>query len=94
MLCPGRRDYLADGVPGRSWLVAITPKGATISNHFSAANLRFPGDDTRLDLTDVFAFRSAEDPGKTVTLDSEPYASSGRKLEVTLLQLLPIESLL
>jgi cardiolipin synthase C len=36
----------------------------------------------------------AEDPGKTVTLDSEPYASSGRKLEVTLLQLLPIEGLL
>ena len=32
-----------------------------MSNHFSAANLRFPGDDTRLDLTDVFAFRSADD---------------------------------
>jgi uncharacterized protein DUF4331 len=39
-----------------------------MSNHFSAANLRFPGDDTRLDLTDVFAFRSAEDPGKTVLI--------------------------
>jgi hypothetical protein len=44
-----------------------------MSNHFSAANLRFPGDDTRLDLTDVFAFRSAEDPGKTVLIiDSNP----------------------
>jgi putative cardiolipin synthase len=36
----------------------------------------------------------AQDDGKSVTLDSEPYASSGRKLEVTLLQLLPIEGLL
>jgi hypothetical protein len=39
-----------------------------MSNHFSADNLRFPGDDTRLDLTDVFAFRSTEDPGKTVLI--------------------------
>ncbi len=36
----------------------------------------------------------AEVQGQPVTLDSEPYASGGRKLEVTLLQLLPIESLL
>jgi hypothetical protein len=36
-----------------------------MSNHFSAANLKFPGDDTRLDLTDVYAFRSEEDPGNT-----------------------------
>jgi putative cardiolipin synthase len=36
----------------------------------------------------------AQVQGQPVTLDSEPYASSGRKLEVTLLQLLPIESLL
>ncbi|HSE11947.1 MAG TPA: phospholipase D family protein [Rudaea sp.] len=36
----------------------------------------------------------AEDHGQAVSLDSEPYASSGRKLEVTLLQLLPIEGLL
>jgi non-heme chloroperoxidase len=36
-------------------------------------NLRFPGDDTRLDLTDVFAFRSTGDPGKTVLIiDSNP----------------------
>ena len=32
-----------------------------MSNHFSAANLRFPGDDRRLDLTDVFAFASSQD---------------------------------
>lgn len=44
-----------------------------MSNHFSADNLRFPGDDTRLDLTDVYAFRSSEDPGKTVLIiDSNP----------------------
>ena len=44
-----------------------------MSNHFSADNLKFPGDDTRLDLTDVFAFRSEEDPGKTMLIiDSNP----------------------
>jgi Domain of unknown function (DUF4331) len=44
-----------------------------MSNHFSADNLRYPGDDTRLDLTDVFAFKSEEDPGKTVLIiDSNP----------------------
>ena len=35
-----------------------------MSNHFSADNLMFPGDDTRLDLTDVYAFRSTEDPAR------------------------------
>src|SRR5438132_9743346 len=54
-------------------ILAITTKGATMSNHFSADNLRFPGDDTRLDLTDVFAFRSTENRGKTVLIiDSNP----------------------
>jgi uncharacterized protein DUF4331 len=44
-----------------------------MSNHFSADNLKYPGDDTRLDLTDVYAFRSEEDPGKTVLIiDSNP----------------------
>jgi hypothetical protein len=44
-----------------------------MSNHFSADNLKFPGDDRRLDLTDVFAFTSPEDPGKTVLIiDSNP----------------------
>jgi len=36
----------------------------------------------------------AQDRDQPVRLDSEPYASSGRKLEITLFQLLPIESLL
>jgi hypothetical protein len=30
-----------------------------MSNHFSADNLKFPGDDRRLDLTDVFVFPAA-----------------------------------
>ncbi len=35
-----------------------------MSNHFSAANLKFPGDDARLDLTDLFVFQSPSDPGR------------------------------
>jgi hypothetical protein len=35
-----------------------------MSNHFSAANLRFPGDDARLDLTDLFVFPSPADPAR------------------------------
>lgn len=27
-----------------------------MSNHYSAANLRFPGDDARLDFTDIYAW--------------------------------------
>ena len=36
-----------------------------MSNHYSAANLKFPGDDARLDFTDLYAFASPDDPGKT-----------------------------
>jgi hypothetical protein len=44
-----------------------------MSNHFSADNLKFPGDDRRLDFTDLFVFTSAEDPDKTVLIiDSNP----------------------
>jgi hypothetical protein len=39
-----------------------------MSNHFSAANLKFPGDDARLDLTDLFVFPVPGDPGKTVLI--------------------------
>jgi hypothetical protein len=47
--------------------------GVMMSNHFSANNLRFPGDDRRLDLTDVFAFTSPKDSGKTMLImDSNP----------------------
>ena len=45
-----------------------------MSNHFSAAMLKFPGDDARLDLTDLFLFTSPETPGKTVLiLDVNPF---------------------
>ena len=44
-----------------------------MSNHFSADNLKFPGDDRRLDLTDVFAFTAPHDPDTTVLIiDSNP----------------------
>jgi hypothetical protein len=39
-----------------------------MSNHFSADNIEFPGDDRRLDLTDVYLFTLADDPGKTVLI--------------------------
>lgn len=44
-----------------------------MSNHFSADKLKFPGDDRRLDLTDVFAFQSPDAPDRTVLIiDSNP----------------------
>jgi Domain of unknown function (DUF4331) len=44
-----------------------------MSNHFSADNLKFPGDDRRLDLTDVFMFSSPDKPDTTVLImDSNP----------------------
>jgi hypothetical protein len=44
-----------------------------MSNHFSADNLKFPGDDRRLDLTDLYVFRSSDNPDKTVLIiDSNP----------------------
>jgi hypothetical protein len=45
-----------------------------MSNHFSAAMLKFPGDDARLDLTDLFVFASTESPDKTVLIiDVNPF---------------------
>ncbi|NMO49968.1 DUF4331 domain-containing protein [Actinoplanes sp. TBRC 11911] len=47
-----------------------------MSNHYSAANLRFPGDDARLDFTDLYAFTSPDDHGKTVLIiDLNPYTT-------------------
>ncbi len=44
-----------------------------MSNHFSADNLKFPGDDRRLDFTDLFIFKSSDNPDKTVLIiDSNP----------------------
>jgi len=45
-----------------------------MSNHFSAAYLKFPGDDARLDLTDLFVFASSAGPGRTVlVMDVNPF---------------------
>jgi hypothetical protein len=47
-----------------------------MSNHYSAANLKFPGDDARLDLTDLFVFASPHDPGSTIVIiDVNPYTT-------------------
>jgi hypothetical protein len=40
----------------------------TVSNHFSAAKLKHPGDDARLDLTDLFVFAAPDDPDRTVLI--------------------------
>ena len=46
-----------------------------MSNHYSAANLKFPGDDARLDFTDLWVF-PAVDAGKTViVIDVNPFTS-------------------
>ena len=39
-----------------------------MSNHFSADKLKFPGDDRRLDLTDVFVFQAPASPEHHHTL--------------------------
>ena len=45
-----------------------------MSNHFSAAMLKFPADDARLDLTDLFVFASPGRRGKTVLIfDVNPF---------------------
>ena len=45
-----------------------------MSNHFSAANLKHPGDDPRLDLTDLFVFVEPDNPDRTVLImNSNPF---------------------
>jgi hypothetical protein len=47
-----------------------------MSNHYSAANLRFPGDDARLDFTDIYAFQAPGDAGKTILIiNANPYTA-------------------
>src|SRR5215472_10248178 len=43
-------------------------EGAPMSNHFSADYLKSPGDDRRLDLTDLFVFKSSKDPDKLLLI--------------------------
>jgi Domain of unknown function (DUF4331) len=46
-----------------------------MSNHFSADYLKSPGDDRRLDITDVFVFKSSKDPDKIILIaNSNPTA--------------------
>jgi Domain of unknown function (DUF4331) len=45
-----------------------------MSNHFSAAKLKPPGGDARLDLTDLFLFTAPDNPDRTVLImDSNPF---------------------
>ena len=45
-----------------------------MSNHFSAANLKPPGGDARLDLTDLFVFAAPDNPDRTVLImNSNPF---------------------
>src|SRR5262249_9581485 len=62
-----RCSTLSAADPGRTALTRTT-KGAPMSNHFSADDLKAPGDDRRLDLTDVFCFKSSKDPDKIMLI--------------------------
>jgi hypothetical protein len=45
-----------------------------MSNHFSAANIKSPGGDPRLDFCDLYVFQSPADHDKTVLImDSDPF---------------------
>ncbi|MBV9794458.1 MAG: DUF4331 family protein [Actinobacteria bacterium] len=47
-----------------------------MSNHYSAANLQFPGDDARLDFTDLYAFGTPGEPGRTtLIMNVNPYTT-------------------
>jgi Domain of unknown function (DUF4331) len=47
-----------------------------MSNHCSAANLRFPGDDARLDFTDIYAFSKPGDASQTtLIINVNPYTT-------------------
>ena len=49
-----------------------------MSNHFSAANLKSPGDDPRLDVTDLYVFPAPGNPDKTVMIiDANPFMAAG-----------------
>src|SRR6202043_1318660 len=48
--------------------------GRIMSNHFSAANLKPPGGDARLELTDLFVFAAPDNPDRTVLImNSNPF---------------------
>ena len=46
-------------------------------NHYSGANLRFPGDDARLDLTDLYVFPAPLDHNQTLLIiDTNPFGAA------------------
>ena len=46
--------------------------------------LKFPGDDARLDLTDLFVFESPERAGKTVLIvDANPFMTGAGRCSTT-----------
>jgi hypothetical protein len=46
-----------------------------MSNHFSAADLKSPGDDARLDATGLFVFAAPDNPDRTVLImDANPFS--------------------
>src|SRR5262249_9124642 len=82
---PGQRR--AAGLPAPLTPAHITTRprttqGATMSNHFSADYLKSPGDDRRLDITDVFLFRSSKDPDKLILIvNSNPTAPAPKPVQ-------------
>src|SRR5712671_4826988 len=68
-------DFPAQLIPRRTTTRTRTTEGAIMSNHFSADYLKSPGDDRRLDITDVFLFKSSKDPDKMMLIvNSNPTA--------------------
>jgi hypothetical protein len=77
---PGRSEF---NVTQRDCYLRPSPKeksieqGGTMSNHLSGTDVKFPGGDARLDLTDLFAFVSPDDPDKTVLIrDVDPFLTA------------------
>ena len=53
-----------------------------MANHFSADYLKSPGDDRRLDITDVFCFKSSKDGDKLMLIvDSNPSAPAPKPIQ-------------
>src|SRR5262245_65558746 len=53
-----------------------------MSNHFSADYLKSPGDDRRLDITDVFLFKSSKDGDKMLLIvNSNPTAPAPKPVQ-------------
>src|ERR1700678_971789 len=70
------RDFTcARGRPGRESGERPPALGASMSNHYSAANLKFPGDDARLDFTDLWVFPSVEAGRTAIVMDVNPFTT-------------------